>query len=355
VDSLTQLVLGAAVAGTLTRRRRGLVYGAILGTLPDFDVLLRFSDPLDSLTLHRTASHSLIALTLLAPLLCWLCARFDRGFARNVQSGAPTPYWRWLAAFWLALITHPLLDYTTIYGTQLFWPLIKTPFGTGHMFIIDPCYTLPLIFGTLWHWRGRWLGSALGLAISSGYLALGLYTQQLTTARVLSSLAPLRADQLLLVEAAPLSIFMHRVVLREPNGYWEAYVSLLADHGTPRWERFYSDDALIAALTAQPKSAANWQRLVAFSHGFVTLESVCFSGCTSDAKAGISHIVVSDLRMGSAPRFMFSYDFGPASAPFERVTQRPSVRPNAQSAVWVFKRLYTPAADMPLPSQLRTQ
>ena len=70
MDSLTQFVLGAAVAAAVlpaARVRRALVYGAVLGTLPDLDALMHFGNPVDNFVYHRSATHSLIVLTLLAP------------------------------------------------------------------------------------------------------------------------------------------------------------------------------------------------------------------------------------------------------------------------------------------------
>ncbi|XOT98672.1 metal-dependent hydrolase, partial [Alcaligenes pakistanensis] len=46
------------------------------------------------------------------------------------------------------LITHPLLDAFTSYGTQLLWPLAATPATWSSIFIIDPLYTLPLLIAT---------------------------------------------------------------------------------------------------------------------------------------------------------------------------------------------------------------
>ena len=54
---------------------------------------------------------------------------------------------RWWVAMWLALVTHPLLDTMTVYGTQLALPFSDWPFGVGSVFIIDPLYTLPLLAG----------------------------------------------------------------------------------------------------------------------------------------------------------------------------------------------------------------
>ena len=80
MDSLTQIVLGASVAGLsvpAVQRRAGMLAGAVLGTVPDLDalVLLAFgNDPVTELTWHRGPSHSLPML-LLAGWLLWRVLR----------------------------------------------------------------------------------------------------------------------------------------------------------------------------------------------------------------------------------------------------------------------------------------
>lgn len=39
--------------------RKALLYGGLLGTLPDLDVFIRYADPISSMTYHRGFSHSL--------------------------------------------------------------------------------------------------------------------------------------------------------------------------------------------------------------------------------------------------------------------------------------------------------
>ena len=62
MDTVTQAVLGAAVGeATLGRRVGGKapLWGAMLGTLPDLDVLYPFADPVTAFTWHRGPSHSI--------------------------------------------------------------------------------------------------------------------------------------------------------------------------------------------------------------------------------------------------------------------------------------------------------
>ena len=78
MDSLTQLVLGSAVAEAAIGRRvgnRAILWGAVAGTLPDLDVFVPLGDVVRDFTYHRSASHSLFVLALLTPLLVWLITR----------------------------------------------------------------------------------------------------------------------------------------------------------------------------------------------------------------------------------------------------------------------------------------
>ena len=68
MDSLSQIVLGAAVGEAVLGKKLGncaMVWGAVAGTLPDMDVLGQFFlNELDNLAFHRGISHSLTATVL---------------------------------------------------------------------------------------------------------------------------------------------------------------------------------------------------------------------------------------------------------------------------------------------------
>ena len=116
MDSITQAVLGAALQGTVLGRiqgRRSLIYGAALATVPDLDVVIRYADPVSQMTYHRGFSHSIFVLTGLALLLALLVNWLGR--TRWQTQGYTLG--RLFLAFWLVLVTHPLLDAFTVYGT----------------------------------------------------------------------------------------------------------------------------------------------------------------------------------------------------------------------------------------------
>ena len=329
MDSLSQLALGAAVGVAVMGRRTALwksaAWGALLGTLPDLDVFLDHGDALLNMVLHRAESHALFWLTFVAPVLAAGIARLQGEW----------PLWRrwWLAA-WLALITHPLLDTMTVYGTQLALPFSNHPYGVGSVFIIDPLYTVPLLLGLVLAlvWQRRQLGWALaanvaGLLVSTAYLGWGVAVQQHVTALAQASLARQGIQaQALLVTPTAFNTVLWRVVATTPTQYHEGFYSLLDEGTEPQWDVFDRGPALLAAYAHDPA----FQRLNAFAQGLVAMREV----------AGRAH--VSDLRMGQTPTFSFTFDIGPAAGLLP--TSQPALprggRPDLDRALpWLWARI----------------
>ena len=82
MDSLTQIVLGAAVGEVVLGKKlgnRAMFWGAVAGTLPDMDVLGQFFlSELDNLAFHRGISHSLTATVLGSLFFGWATDRLYR-------------------------------------------------------------------------------------------------------------------------------------------------------------------------------------------------------------------------------------------------------------------------------------
>lgn len=182
MDSLTQIVLGAAVGELVLGKKVGnkaMLYGAIAGTIPDLDVLSSFfTDTSRALELHRGFTHSVVFSVLFAPLFAWVITRFERH--KNIKD------WTWL--FFWAFITHPLLDAHTTWGTQLFWPLdLRLAFKT--IFVIDPLYTLPFLTCFLLALQSkrtnprRRLYNNTGLILSSSYLLITVILKYFATSQ----------------------------------------------------------------------------------------------------------------------------------------------------------------------------
>lgn len=310
MDSVSQFVLGASVSVAVMGRRvplwQAAAVGAVCGTLPDLDVFLDHGDAIRNMTLHRTESHALLYLTLVSPLLAWLIAGL---FRRGVTWQA------WWPAIWLALITHPLLDLMTVYGTQLGLPVTDYPYAIGSIYIVDPLYTLPLVIClgvALWR-RGdrglRW--NQAGLALSTLYLVWSVVIQGIACGQIKQALAEqsIPTDKVLVTPTA-FNTLVWRSVVITPARYGEMYWSLLSP-GRPlhiTWRPRHPE------LFEQLKGNAYAERVAWFSHGFYAMN-------TRDG-----NITIADLRMGEGQNYIFTFNLGTPQQPEVHPQRLPSAR-----------------------------
>ena len=283
MDSLTQAVLGATVQGIGMGRQQGrkaLVYGAILGTLPDLDVFIRYADPVSSMTYHRGFSHSVFVLAALAALIAWA--------VKKRYPDAPYSGWRLFFTSAASLITHPLLDAFTVYGTQLLWPFTPTPQQWSGVFIIDPLYTVPMLLAlghAAWHGltRNAWRGLLATFLWGCAYLAFGAFGSHYHAERVRTMLEGEGiAVRRVMATPLPLTNLVFRAVAETDNGDYIEAVSGYFDQNPPEHIRLPHDRTLFAPLAHDPL----YQRLDWFTDGWLRADDV-------DGK-----LVVSDLRMG---------------------------------------------------------
>lgn len=279
MDSLTQAVLGATLAGAIAGKKctpKVLVAGAVLGTLPDLDVLIDYGDPVLNMVNHRGFTHSLFLLMGFSLLLGWGWQRF---FA---------PSWsvtRLSVLILSALLTHPLLDSFTSYGTQLFWPLNLPPISIASIFIIDPLYTLPLIFaliGALFYKKQAALICSLGLVISSAYLCWGFVAKDLILDKIsVDTAGRTTPSEGVFVAPTPFNTLLWRAIVLDENGqYKEALVSLLDEKPEIDWMYFDKGQWPLA------EKSERVQDLEDFSGGFMRYRE----------KDGF--ITATDLRLG---------------------------------------------------------
>jgi len=169
MDPVTHALVGAAVGyacggRTLGRHAAGL--GALAGLVPDLDNFISSeSDPLIYVEYHRHFTHSLLFSFAGAwlPMVPWLMRPEFRSRWRLM----------WLCA-WLAYLSHCLLDASTTWGTQLFWPFARTRVSWDVIAIVDPMFTLALgvvlAFAIV---RQKHRAAIVGLGIALAYLAFG--------------------------------------------------------------------------------------------------------------------------------------------------------------------------------------
>ena len=333
MDSLTQITLGAAVSVAVMGRRtavwKAALWGGIAGTLPDLDVVIDHGNAVLNMVRHRAESHSFFYLTLFAPLLAWLVSR--------IHDERPL-FKTWWLALWLVLITHPLLDTMTVYGTQLLMPFSDHPFGVGSVFIIDPAYTVPLIVGLvvalrLKNAKGlRWNGAML--ALTTIYLGWSVMAQQHVDRIARASLASEGIDaQGLLVTPAPFNTVLWRLVATTPDQYLEGYYSLLDATPTVRWTAYPRG----AELIAQHGDNDSVAHIAAFSQGFYSLQA-------TDGR-----LMLTDLRMGQEPAYVFRFDVGALNAVGAEQPVQLAMRPDiGRGLPWLWDRIRGVDAPMPV-------
>ena len=342
MDSITQAVLGASLQGALLGRwqgRRALLYGAMLGTLPDLDVVIDYGDAVADMTYHRGFSHSLLVLSILAVLFTAL-ARWLR----------PNPAYstrRLFLAVWLALITHPLLDAFTSYGTQLFWPLQTPPVAWSSVFIIDPLYTVPLLVAVIvglvrgLRDKPQWL-AITALSLSSIYLVSTLAGKWMAEQRVQDVLAErgIQADTLFSTPT-PFNSLLWRVTVVDGTDYHEALVSWFDDR-PPRLERIPRGAQLAELLENSPQH----QRLQWFTHGVLRYDQIG------------DRLIVTDLRLGMTGfhpfRFVFAERRDGRWQPLPQVERLPFSRGEPQHLLTLWQRIWDEGEPIQLLSWANT-
>ncbi len=244
MDSVSQAVLGAAIGEVVLGKKLGnkaMFWGALGGTIPDLDVITSpILSEIQSLVFHRGLSHSIMFAIIGGIGFGWLIHQlYNSTYYRNLlwifqslfiscipisvcfflfgaddhryhfsavailiagliyyfldkRYGA-TPVeeidnpsrLKWMWMFFLAFITHSLLDCFTMYGTQLFLPFSDYRVSFATVAVSDPFgYTLPFmicLFIAMRYQKNesprlRWAWA--GLAVSSFYLMFTIWHKQ---------------------------------------------------------------------------------------------------------------------------------------------------------------------------------
>lgn len=329
MDSLTQFTLGAAVAAVCLGKklgpRKAALVGGVLGTLPDLDVLLPFDNPVDAFVLHRGWTHSLFVHAVAAPAIGELLVR-TIGALRESRARV------WLTVF-LCFSTHAIIDGMTVYGTRLFWPFYTDPIGVGSIFIIDPLYTIPLLVVVVWAlMRSQWSlrlqrGLIAALVFSTAYMGLSVVLQDNAERRAKAIFAAAGIDaRNIFAIAGPFNTVVWKVIGQEDDRYHNLYLSLFDD----------DDQARIYSHPTRPDLSGcldgidAFEKLKWFSRGYYRMAE-------QDGK-----IVVSDLRMGLTPSYVFrfaiaDYDGG-AVTPIPPVAIEGGINSLQQDMNWLAQR-----------------
>jgi inner membrane protein len=322
MEPLTQGLLGAAVGRVAAPSLggRALLWGALVGMSPDLDVLLApLHGGYGELLYHRGTSHSLWFGFALGPPLGWLLWRW--------RDQRPPELSAWIRLCVLALVTHPLLDLFTPYGTQLLAPFSRTRFALHGVGIIDPAYTAILATGLFAAAPSAAAGSGRrrvgwALALSTAYLLVGVALNEAARADVRSVLrAGGTGSAQVNVYPTLLQPLMRRVVARADGQLWVGWYTPLAP-GCPLWHSTPEPEPSSEAL----ELAATWEgQLMAW----FALDDIAL--VTTRLPNGAAVVEMEDLRYGfpglPPERSMWGvraqYNAGQRAGPVQRFRRQP--------------------------------
>ena len=149
MDPLTHTLVGASLAATrLGKRTSGAAAALVVGAnLPDVDVLSYVAGSDAALGFRRGWTHGVLALAVLPALLALVVWLVERQRARR-RSRKPISVGWLFALSYLAVLTHPALDWLNTYGMRWLMPFRDTWFFGDAVFIMDPW--LWMILGVSW-------------------------------------------------------------------------------------------------------------------------------------------------------------------------------------------------------------
>ncbi|MGO2358135.1 MAG: metal-dependent hydrolase [Mesonia sp.] len=297
MDSLTQIVLGAAVGEVVLGKKVGnkaMLYGAIAGTIPDLDVLAsQFTDTVNALDIHRGFTHSIVFSVLFAPIFGWLVSRYEKlGSFKD---------WSWL--FFWGFLTHPLLDAHTTWGTQLFWPL-DLRLAYKNIFVIDPLYTIPFLICVIWAMRlpkisvKRRKINWLGIILSSSYLVITLLLKAYTYPKFTQALEDQEVDYTSVqTKPSAFNSILWTANVDTPNAYLIGHYSIF-DTQPIQFASYPKQHELLGELKDEEKV----QQLIRITEGWYSITQKEERLFFNDLRFGV---------LGFAPgedRFVFSYE-----------------------------------------------
>ena len=329
MDSLTQLTFGAACGEAILGKkvgRKALVWGAILGTLPDLDVFIPLGSPVDDFVYHRGFSHSLFLLTALSPVFAWLITKVHRDTKPLFN--------KWMLLTFVVLNGSVLLDLFTIYGTQIFWPLDTTPLAVPTLFIIDPLFTLPILIGVsaalfLKNHRLNFIGLSLSLAYLIWALGVSVFVNGKMEEKLNEQGVPYSQ---FISSPAPFTTLLWRTVGIHNDQYFETYYSLF-DGDAPLSVNFYPRNLSLMKGIGEHSPVV---KLKSFTKRYFAMADINGS------------VTMTDLRMGSEPDYVFQFKV----AEYNNTLARPIAAQRFQTTrdwgrlPWLWKRIWDSEAQL---------
>jgi len=270
MDSLTHIVLGAAIGEVLAGRRLGkkaLLLGAIAQSLPDIDFVASFwLDTARDVWAHRGITHSFLFLLVMTPLLSWLARRL------YPRSGMSRKDW-WLF-FGLQLFIHIFIDAFNAYGTGWFEPFNHDRIAFHVLFVADPFFSVwpgiafiaLLLLKRTHPARRKWAWA--GIVLSSVYLCYCVGNKASVDAHAKAELLRQQIPYTrYLSTPTPLNNWLWYIVAEDSGGYYTGYRSVF-DRRPIRFRYQPRNSGLLQPFLRN----RDVRYLLRFSRGFYTIE-----------------------------------------------------------------------------------
>lgn len=168
MDPVTHTLVGASLAETRLGRMSAFAAPTLIlgANAPDLDAVTMLIDRDLSLGFRRGWTHGVLAIAVLPILLTGLICLLDRAVARWRGTAPRARPERLLLLAYIAVASHPLLDWLNTYGMRFLMPFDGRWFYGDALFIVDPLvWLLTGVAVVVAHSR-----SVAGIA---GWLALG--------------------------------------------------------------------------------------------------------------------------------------------------------------------------------------
>lgn len=286
MDSLTHIVLGAVVGEAAVGKKMGnkaLVYGAIAGSLPDFDVFVaRFFDPVDALFVHRGFSHSLFLLVILAPLAAYAVKHFSHNPRLTMLN--------WLALIGLPWLSHILVDIFNTYGTAILEPFSHARISFDSVPIVDIFILLVLAAAVVVILLAKRKNVLRKMA---AWASLSLTIAYFGTSAIIKTCVDGETRKSLITKGAtytrihstplPLTNLIWMVVVEDSSGYTISQKNLINGKTTHK-AYLARNEGLLKGC----ENNNNMGKLLNFTRGFYTVE-----------KSSNEHLTIYDLRFSS--------------------------------------------------------
>lgn len=285
MDSLTHIVLGAAVGELVAGKKlgkRSWLAGAFLQSVPDFDFIAGlWCTPAEDLLAHRGFTHSFFFIVLMAPLFSWGIVRTRWGSRASLTS--------WLSLAIIQLLIHVLLDGFNVYGTAWFEPFTHDRISFDVLFVADPFFTIPILFGVGWiiffsrtHEK-RIKIACLVLSFCLLYLCNAYNNKLIVESDVKRSLA--QSDfkwNRILITPTPFNSWLWYIVIERQNDFLTGYRSVFDTASTIKFTSTPKQYKWLGGLAPREDIA----HLVRFSNGYYAIQK------WNDT------LVLNDLRFG---------------------------------------------------------